>query len=1372
MSMQRVAGSGIGASALFPTSALRREASAPAEQSPTILVCRERDNTVRWRPGERLQHLFEQRCDQFASAGDTRHLAVDSAEGPWTYGELDARANQLARYLRSQGLHAGDVIALLFDKSVHSYVSMLAVLKIHAAYVPLDPCFPADRIAFIAGDAGVKAVLTTSAYRQLVAEAGPTVLCVDEASPAIDGQAGSRLDEADAGKPVSELCYIIYTSGSTGRPKGVPIEHAGICNFVRVAAEIYGYKSTDRVYQGLTIAFDFAVEEIWVPLVVGATLLPNQTGSSLLGDDLAAFLRSRKATAMCCVPTLLATIDETLPDLRLLIVSGEACPRDLIARWDHPQRTILNAYGPTEATVTATLATPKAGDPVTIGRPLPTYSIVILVPGAEQALPFGETGEIGIAGIGVAQGYLNREEQTRQAFIRDFIGIPNNPSGRIYRTGDLGRVNERGEIEYLGRIDTQVKIRGYRIELSEIESVILRMPQIAQAVVNTFEPMAGTKELVAYYTLKANAPGLAPEDLARELRTQLPSYMVPAFYEPLGAIPMLASDKADRKSLPVPTGARMNAAGREFVEPQGALETDVAGVLSRLLKLERVSVDDDFFADLGTNSLLMAQFSARLRSELGLADFSMREIYLHPSVRRLSAFLASSVQGRTPLRQRRPIHVATDWQYNLCAAFQMSLAFCWIYFEVYLFWQGYNWVIEAEGMQLAYARATAFSAVAFALNALMPIALKWVLVGRWKAEEFPVWSLKYVRFWAVKQLIRFNPLVAFAGTPFYIAYLKLLGARVSWKCVVLSSRVPVCTDLLSIGEGALVSKNVGFSGYRADGGRIRTGSITLGRDVFVGDASLLDIDSVMEAGSELAHASSLHMGQRLPAGGRYHGSPAQPAQDRFRRLENGQLSAPRMILFSLTQLAILLLLYLPVPFLIAHYYFGPGAGAAGSSQAGGQAALPQLSTLVSWTTIGFFAFTLLGLALVILLPRCLNVFLKADRTYPLYGIHFFIHRVIERRSNSDLYNGLFGDSSFIVRYLKLVGYRFNGLEQTGSNFGLSQKHDNPFLCEIGKGTMVSDGLTMLNAEYSASSFRIAKVSIGARNFLGNNIAYPSHAKAGDNCLLGTKVMVPTEGPMRENVGLLGSPCFEIPRSVRRDAQFDRYKQKDLLRERLKRKNVSNALTIALYLLSNCVAVNLAAAAWYYTYPTFISHGPLYLAILGFVGLFALAPYYVLIDRASLGFRRLEPQYCSIYDDYYWTHERFWKVGFSSAHFLFVMLSGTPFRSLMWRALGVRVGRKLFDDGAGIPEKTLLTIGDYCTLNELCAMQGHSLEDGIFKSDHISIGNGCTLGTSSFVHYGVHMGDGVTLEPDSFLMKGEHPQAQSSWRGNPAREMLA
>ncbi|WP_292446567.1 Pls/PosA family non-ribosomal peptide synthetase [Methylibium sp.] len=1312
--------------------------------------------------------------------GDAQHQAVDGAEGALTYLQLDARANQLARLLIQQGIGAGDVIGLLFDKSVHSHVSMLAVLKVNAAYVPLDAVFPADRIAYIVRDSGMGALLTLTNYFGLAEGAGVPLICIDQLVAQMDAQPDTPLESNETAPPVSELCYVIYTSGSTGRPKGVPIEHASICNFVRVAAEVYGYEQTDRVYQGLTMAFDFAVEEVWVPLVVGAALVPNQTGVSLLGSDLCTFARARGVTAMCCVPTLLATLEDDLPALRLLIVSGEACPRDLVRRWHRTGRRILNAYGPTETTVTATIATLMPEERVTIGRPLPTYSIVILTPGENQALARGEVGEIGIAGIGVAAGYLNREEQTRQAFIPDFLGIPNNPSGHIYRTGDLGRIDPSGQVEYLGRIDTQVKIRGYRIELTEIESVIMHIPQVAQAVVNTWESAPGATELVAYYTLHPDTQPLSANDVARELRARLPGYMVPAYCEHLASIPMLASDKADRKALPLPHGTRLHSDDSRYVAPIGALESTVCQVLGELLQLDRVSVEDHFFDDLGANSLLMARFNAKLRKELQITNVSMRDIYLQPSVRKLAGLLASLPQQSVAERRDNASHVASGLAYGTCGALQVAIAFAYLYFQAFIFYEGFLWTVEAVDLLSTYLRATVFGAGAFVIAAGAPVLLKWLLIGRWKEETFPVWGIKYLRFWAVRLLTRLNPMVAFVGSPLYVAYLRLLGAKVAWNAVVLSPDVPVCTDLVSIGERAVITKNVMFAAYKAESNRVSCGRIDIGRNTFIGEATVLDIGTVMEDGSQLGHASSLQTGQRLTAGRRYHGSPAQETQAQYRRLPDGDVGIVRRLAYSTVQLASLLLVYVPLPMFAACLLFeGKQQYSRMDSVERLQASAP-LNDAPLWTTaLGAMSITslvyagalLAGLAFVLAAPRLLNLFIAPDRTYPLYGFHYFLHRHIHNISNSNFYNTLFGDSSFVVHYLSALGYRFNnGIEQTGTNFGQSQQHDNPLLCEFGRGTMVSDGLALLNAEYSCASFRLSKVSIGAHNFIGNSVFYPPQGKTAENCLLATKAMIPIDGPMRSNVGLLGSPCFEIPRSVRRDSRFDDCKEPQVLARRLAAKNASNALTILFFVLSYGIVFNLITLPLTLAYVAFGFFGALFIPLLTFPTFGLLILHHVFVDWASRDFKRLQPRYCSIYDPTFWRHERYWKLGMSNDNLVLMLLNGTPFKGLVWRMLGVRVGRQLFDDGCSIPEKTLVSIGDHCTLGNQSLIQGHSLEDGTFKSDRIVIGDGCTIGGKAFVHYSVEMGDDVCLDADSFLMKGERPAVRSHWRGNPAKEV--
>ncbi|MBO0882090.1 MAG: amino acid adenylation domain-containing protein, partial [Mycobacterium sp.] len=941
----------------------------------------EYDHAIRWREGERLQHIFEQRCDWLRTHGQGDHLAVDAGASVLTYDQLDGRANQLARYLISRGVRPGDRIGLLFDSPVHAYVCMLATLKVNAAYVPMDVGFPADRLAFIAQDAGVRAVLTLSHLKDRLDQVDSAVLYVDDLETVVATMDSVRLSRIEAGEPVDELCYVIYTSGTTGRPKGVAIHHASICNFVRVAVEVYQMRSDDRVYQGMTIAFDFSVEEIWVPLASGATLVPKPPGVNLLGSELWQFLHDRTVTALCCVPTLLATVDDDLPALRFLLVSGEACPRDLVARWHRPNRRFLNVYGPTEATVTATWSSVHPDRPVTIGVPLPTYTVVILDPHEDNTVARGVVGEIGIAGIGLAAGYLNRADLTDKAFIKDFVGITGNRSGRIYRTGDLGRLTEDGEIEYQGRIDTQVKIRGYRIELSEIESLLLQTPGVGSAVVHTYEPMPGATELVAYYSRRADIAEVDRIELYQRLRDHLPPYMVPAYLEELPALPMLPSGKVDRKNLPRPVSSRSRAANRAYVAPRTETEQQLAALLTRALGVEQVSADDHFFDDLGANSLLMARFCALTRKQHGLPSVAMRDVYLAPTVERLAATLSQRESAAAPeLPATTPTEVTrvNNWRYVLCGMVQFLIFVMYAYAITVVDVAGYRWVVHDQAWLSIYLRSLALAGGAFVGLSVIPIAAKWLLIGRWKEEQITVWTMKYVRFWAVHMLLRFNPLMLFAGSPLYVMYLRLLGARIGRHVVILTHHMPVCTDLLTIGAGTLIRKDSYLNCYRGRDGVIETGPVSLGANSFVGEASVLDIGSTLGAGAQLGHSSSLHTGQCVPDGERWHGTPAQPATVDYQRVGPAQCGSLRRASYSCLQLAGAIFIYLPGAIILIRLL---NSFLLTSPSQLTEPAFYATQLLIA--AVLLFGAILAGLALVTTLPRLSRLLLKPDRTYRL-----------------------------------------------------------------------------------------------------------------------------------------------------------------------------------------------------------------------------------------------------------------------------------------------------------------------------------------------------------------------------------------------------
>jgi non-ribosomal peptide synthetase-like protein len=886
--------------------------------------------------------------------------------------------------------------------------------------------------------------------------------------------------------------------------------------------------------------------------------------------------------------------------------------------------------------------------------------------------------------------------------------------------------------------------------------------------VDTHEPRPGRVELVAYYTERPAGPPVTPREIAGALRDRLPRYMVPAYIERLARIPMLPSDKADRKNLPSPSGARLTAQG-DHVEPATEVERVLADVVADLLDLDRVSVQSHFFDELGMSSLSLVQLRTSLRERPGMPAVTMEQAYLNPTVRELAA-VVRAVAPRTQATARREVRVASTAAHLLCGAAQGLLFLVAPYVLLWGIATGYRWVAEGTDPLGIYLRVVLFGVLFFLATALLPVAVKWVLIGRWEPGEIPLWGWRYLRFWVVRQVLRANPMVLFTGTPLYLLYLRALGARVGRGAVVFARSMPVCTDLLTIGAGAVVRKDTTFPGYRAESGRIHIGRVDIGRGAVVGEGSLLDIDSSLGEDAQLGHASSLATGQHVPAGQRYAGSPARPTSTDFGGVAPLRCTRLRRVVYSAFQLAVLamvtgpLMAALPL-FVVPQVYVGVSmaAGAGGSGWTDPAFYLAHLA--VAGIVLGGVLVLRLGAA--VLVPRLAGRLVTADIVHPLYGMRFAAHRLAVRAGNSVLFTSLLGDSSFIVGFLRVIGYRLTPVQQTGTNFGMAVKHDSPLHVRVGTGTLVSDGLSVLSTRYSNSSFVVSEVTIGARSFLGNNIAYPARSVVGDDCLLATKVMIPIEGPRRSGVGLLGSPAFEIPRSTQGDPAMAAYHNGPGFSARLARKTRSNLLTIGLFLLQRLVLL----------YGTLL----IFLGAQEFVGMLGVAAYSlgalaalvhglvwgVLFERLSMGQRRLSPQFCSVYQPYFWRHERLWKLSLLTFLALF---NGTPFKSVLWRLLGVRVGRKVFDDGAGIPEKTLVTIGDNVTINAGAVIQCHSLEDGTFRSDHTMIGADATLGLNSFVHYGVRVGERVVLDADAFLMKGEAPAADTRWRGNPATEV--
>ena len=813
-----------------------------------------------------------------------------------------------------------------------------------------------------------------------------------------------------------------------------------------------------------------------------------------------------------------------------------------------------------------------------------------------------------------------------------------------------------------------------------------------------------------------------------------------------------------------------------------SLEQVFAGVLADVMRIERVSVDSNFFDDLGADSMVMAQFCARVRKRPDLPSVSIKDIYQHPTIESLATAFGDAapvpIESPAPTAVESPAATSVEvpkpagtLQVVLCGALQLLIFLGYSYLTALVIAQGYEWISAGSGVLDIYLRSVLSCTALFLFLFSVPILAKWILIGRWKPQQIQIWSLAYVRFWVVKTLVRRNPIALFTGSPLFNLYLRALGAKVGRGVVILSTHVPICTDLLTIGEGTIIRKDSFMNGYQAHAGFIHVGPISIGKNAVISEATVIDIDTSMGDGTQLGHASSLHPGQTVPDGQHWHGSPGrQTLADNFLTVDTAPCSTFRRVAYALYQLLTLLLVYLPV-------------GIAGAILL--LLKVPRLSELMGDETSAFASWTfyrdalvvslvlyvgsiLAGFVIVMTVPRLLNLLIRPYKVYRLYGFYYGVHRLIARLTNAKFLSGLVGDTSWIVYYLRSIGYDLGKIIQTGANFGGMVKHESPYLSSIGTGTMVADALSMMNAEFSSTSFRLSWTFIGERNFLGNGIAYPSRGRTRDNCLLATKVMVPISGKVRENVGLLGSPAFEIPRSVDRDSSFDHLKEGDGLRRRLAAKNRHKFATIMWCLFTRWLFVFLLTVLLGMAGDFYASLGAAAILLQFLLSAVLGIAYWVLVDRMVRGFKPLPVLFCSIYEPAMWRHERYWKV--PSTGYL-AAFAGTPFINMIQRRVGVRIGRRVFNDGCGMTERSLVTVGDDCTLNEASTIQCHSQEDGTFKSDYSTLGSNVTLGTAAHVHYGVTIGDGVVLAPDSFLMKGEEVPPHAHWGGNPASETL-
>ncbi|MEH1944124.1 MAG: amino acid adenylation domain-containing protein [Nostoc sp.] len=567
------------------------------------------------------------------------NIAVVFDEQKLTYQELNRRANKVAHYLQSLGVGTEVLVGICVERSLDTIVGLLGILKAGAAYLPLDPTYPKERLSFMLSDSQVQVLLTQQKFVDEFSASGVKTVCLDSNWESINSQSP---ENPTSDVTAENLTYVIYTSGSTGTPKGVLIQHQGACNLAQAQVKLFDVNPHSRILQFASFSFDASVWEIVMALGSGASLYMGTQDSLRPGTDLIKFLREQSITHVTLPPTALAALPaEELPNLQTLIVAGEACNHKLIAQWSQGRR-FFNAYGPTESTVCATVAECHAGDTqATIGRAIANTQVYIL-DSHLQPVPIGTPGELYIGGDGLARGYLNRPELTRERFIPNpfddsaALASPRASTGsRLYKTGDLARYLPDGNIEFLGRVDNQVKIRGFRIELDEIEKLLIQHPDVKQVAVIAREDIPGDKRLVAYIVLNQK-PEAIVATLKRFLEEKLPKYMVPGVFVILDSLPLTPNGKVDRQNLPA--GDRIRPDLEEtFVAPRNPIEEKLASIWIELLQIEPIGINDNFF-NLGGHSLIAAQMLSRIRDGFQVELF-FHHIFANPTIAGLAALI-------------------------------------------------------------------------------------------------------------------------------------------------------------------------------------------------------------------------------------------------------------------------------------------------------------------------------------------------------------------------------------------------------------------------------------------------------------------------------------------------------------------------------------------------------------------------------------------------------------------------------------------------------------------------------------------------------------------------------------------------------------
>ena len=1285
-----------------------------------------------------------------------------------TYAELDRQSNILAHRLAPLVKGESIVAVLLSRTSAHLYAAQLGVMKAGAAYACLDLAFPDERLRDTLDDAGPVALLTDAAGRARALSAGfPSDRIID----VIDALHTHGAHGADASPPrtafwltPASLAYVIYTSGTTGRPKGVMIEHRSISNLVQSDREFFGLTPDDRCVQGSSAAYDSSVEEAWLALASGATIVVMDDDAARLGPDIVPWLRDERITVFCPPPTLLRATGcedpaRELPELRFLYVGGEALPQDVADRWA-VGCALVNGYGPTECSVTVTRTHIERSKPVTIGRPVPNVQAWI-VDDALDPVPDGEQGELVLGGIALARGYWNQHDLTAQRF-------PFHPTlGRIYRTGDIAQRTSDGDLLYFGRGDAQVKLRGYRVELGAIEAALVVCDGIREAAC-TVQNGDGRQTLVAFIVPEAMVPVPDTAALQEALRATLPEYMIPARIGIIDALPTSLSGKLDRSALPHLNGAAPSTDATGLA-PSDPVELVIAGAVQQVLRHGGLpSITDDFFTALGGDSLSAAELITTLREHALTNALDVRDVYEARTVaalaerakeRRASASPAPAPTATTATHTTVPVVRTTVLQLlSLLRSLMVSSVVLWVG-AFYVLPAVVNRVGLVPSVFLAPPAALLLMMLWAPFGTMLAVLGKRSLIGRYTPMRAPVWGPYYLRHWLVQQSVKSIPWGLFEGTQFQIMALRALGARIGHR-VHIHRGVNLTRggwDLLDIGDDVTLSQDASLRIAELDDGHLVFGPVTLGDGVTLGIHAGVGSDCVLGAGASLADNSSLPRGSHIPAGERWEGLPAHPAGRTAQPVPVDTAHDLSPFGYDARLLAVRLLLSLTVAIpLGVLVWLAVRAWSIETIDATGW----LLGDDFSWRIVaGLVLLEALAVPLRLVFDAlaCRAMGRVPDGTSSRWSAGYV--RIWLKPSLVDGGSRWLYGTLFWPYWLRLAGMT------VGRDCEISSLLDTvPESVTIGNKNFFADGIYVGGPQLHRGTVTVAHTTFGSSTFLGNGAIIPAGMHLPDDVLLGI-CTIADQATLRSGSAWFGQPAFELPHRevIEYDASFTfdptplRYATRVFW-------ELARFVVPALPVLVGLLWFKLIAGWSDVPLPLFIL-GILPLATLTAGVLFAaliIAFKWALLGKVQPAMHPLWSSWASRWDLMCLA----WNVCAGS---LVTQLDGTLLLNALLRLTGVKIGKRVVL-GTGfaedLPDPDMLTFEDGATVD--CMFQAHTFEDRVLKMDRVVIRAGATVGSNAVLLYGADIGRGARVAPHSVVMKHEHLRPGVLYAGFPTR----